>query len=125
MTHQPVLILVVEDDIPLARLMDALLVSEGYRVRTVHDGFAALDTIQQESPALVLLDLTLPRMDGWDVLERVRALANPPPVALLTGHASVATRARDAGAATLVQKPFDIDELLQIVATLLGDTPVE
>jgi DNA-binding response OmpR family regulator len=112
-------ILVVEDDPPLARLIEALLETEGYRVRQVTDGQAALDAVRDERPALVLLDVTLPKLDGWQVLARLRAEPCPPPVVLLTAQARVAGRAQAAGAAAAVLKPFDIEELLRLVARLL------
>lgn len=121
--HLPHLVLVVEDDLPLARLMDALLTSDGYRVASASDGQTALDLIRREPPALILLDLTLPHMDGWEVLARIRRMQRPSPVALLTGNAAAATRARDAGAATIILKPFDVEELLRTVAWLLADAP--
>lgn len=116
-------VLVVEDDQALARLMEALLLSEGYAVRRAADGQAALDAVRGERPDLILLDLTLPRLDGWQVLERLRALPKPPPVALLTGLSGVRHRASEAGAAATVQKPFDVDDLLRTVARLLGRVP--
>ncbi len=112
-------ILVVEDDPPLARLIEALLETEGYRVRCVADGQAALEAVRAERPALVLLDVTLPKLDGWEVLARLRAEACPPPVVLLTGQTRAAGRAESAGAAAAVLKPFDIEELLQVVAQLV------
>src|SRR5262245_55908663 len=58
-------ILVVEDDQPIARLMEALLGSDGYRVTIAGDGESALSAVAAHHPALVLLDLTLPVLDGW------------------------------------------------------------
>lgn len=115
------LVLVVEDDLSLARLLEALLESAGYASRLVGDGHAALDAVRGEHPVLVLLDLSLPRMDGWEVLERLRALDNAPPVVLLTGHVNVGRRATRAGAAAVVLKPFDVDDLLATVERLIGN----
>ena len=114
-------ILVVEDDQPLARLMEALLESAGYHVRSVGDGESALEVVDAERPALVLLDLTLPRLDGWDVLDRLRERADAPPVILFTGYHAASHRATSAGAAAAILKPFDVDDLLATVERLLGD----
>jgi DNA-binding response OmpR family regulator len=112
-------ILVVEDDVPLARLMEALLESAGYRVVSVGDGEAALTSLQEDRPALMLLDLTLPRLDGWEVLERLRGVRGAPPVILFTGHHAAIDRALSAGAAAAILKPFDVDDLLDTVERLI------
>ena len=116
-------ILVVEDDLPLARLMEALLESAGYHVVSVGDGEAALSSLRADRPALVLLDLTLPRLDGWEVLERLREDLEAPPVILFTGHRAATERAIAAGAAAAVLKPFDVDDLLATVERLLVSEP--
>ncbi|MGH2585371.1 MAG: response regulator transcription factor [Dehalococcoidia bacterium] len=115
----PAHILVVEDDLALARLIEALLASAGYDVRTAGDGERALESARAEKPALVLLDLTLPRIDGWEVLARLRAMPDPPPVVLFTAHHAAEERARAAGAAAAILKPFDVDDLLETVRRLL------
>ena len=114
-------ILVVEDDEPLARLIEALLESAGHRVQTAGDGEHALAAVERDAPALVLLDLTLPTIDGWEVLDRLRGTEMPPPVILLSGHPDAVERARVAGAAAAVLKPFDIDDLLDTVARILAE----
>jgi two-component system OmpR family response regulator len=119
-SDQPATILVVEDDVSIARLLEALLGSAGYAVRVERDGRTGLDAAQTERPALILLDLTLPELDGWDVLDRLRAAGDAPPVVLLTGHARIASRATSAGAAAVVIKPFDVDDLLSTVERLLA-----
>jgi DNA-binding response OmpR family regulator len=108
-------VLVAEDEPAIARLMEALLVSAGYRVRMAADGQQALDAIAAERPALVVLDLSLPRVDGWQVLERLRSAVDPPPVIVLTGHSRTGDRAARAGAVATILKPFDVDDLLRIV----------
>lgn len=114
------LVLVVEDDLPLARLMEALLQSAGYRVRTAGDGESGLDAVHAEQPALVLLDLTIPKLDGWEVLSRLKETDGAPPVVLFTGHRAASERAQSAGAAAAILKPFDIDHLLDTVERLLA-----
>ena len=116
-------ILVVEDDVPLARLMEALLDSAGYRVIGAGDGERALASMQTDRPALVLLDLTLPKVDGWQVLERLRGIDDAPPVILFTGHRAAIERALAAGAAAAILKPFDVDDLLTTVERLIEEQP--
>jgi DNA-binding response OmpR family regulator len=113
-------ILVVEDDQPIARLMEALLGSDGYLVTIVSDGESALTAIAAHRPALVLLDLTLPVLDGWEVLSRLRAQGDAPPVVLLTGDSRARGRAAAEGAAATIIKPFDVDDLLATVERLLA-----
>ncbi|MGD9895168.1 MAG: response regulator transcription factor [Dehalococcoidia bacterium] len=117
-------ILVVEDDTALARLMEALLTSAGHTVRTVADGESAVTAVRDARPALVLLDLTIPKLDGWQVLERLRAGGDAPPVVLFTGDHSASRRAHQAGVAAAILKPFDVDELLATVERLLA-TPAD
>jgi DNA-binding response OmpR family regulator len=114
-------ILVVEDDLALARLMEALLISAGHRVQLVRDGESALEAVHANRPALVLLDLMLPKLDGWQVLDRLQATENPPPVVLFTGDHAAAIRARGAGVAAAILKPFDVDDLLATVDRLIGE----
>lgn len=113
-------ILVVEDDTALARLMEALLTSAGHTVRIAGDGESAIAAVRDARPALVLLDLTIPKLDGWQVLERLRAGGDPPPVVLFTGDYAAGRRARHAGVAASILKPFDVDELLATVERLLA-----
>lgn len=115
----PPLVLVVDDDDAIRRLLDALLGSAGYRVRTAADGQEALDVVREARPAVVLLDLTLPKLDGWQVLERLHTAGDATPVVLLTGHRHLVQRAHRAGATAALLKPFDVDELLDLVERLV------
>ncbi|MFN8557568.1 MAG: response regulator [Dehalococcoidia bacterium] len=116
--------LVVEDDRAVAHLLEALLTSAGFAVRTAMDGPEAL-TALDDRPDAVLLDVTLPDMTGWDVLAAVRALPAAPPVLLLTGDRAALRRARQAGAAQALLKPFDIDEVLRLTRRLFAGSAAE
>jgi DNA-binding response OmpR family regulator len=118
---KPAHILVVEDDTALARLMEALLASAGHSVQTVGDGESALEVVRTHRPALLLLDLTIPKLNGWQVLEQLQATADPPPVVLFTGNHTASRRAQSAGVAAAILKPFDVDELLATVDRLLKE----
>ena len=114
-------ILVVEDDPAIRRLLEALLASAGYDVRLASDGAEALDRFAESRPDLVFLDVTLPRLTGWEVLHRLRATHDPPPIVLLTADHAAIRRARTEGATGAILKPFDIDEVLDLAARLLGE----
>ncbi len=109
------------DDEPLNRAMVSVLLRKmGFEVREAPDGRQALQLAQSWSPALILLDLAMPGMDGLEVLARLRADERGPrvPVIMLTAHAFADERQRAfaAGADDFVRKPFRLDELLQVIA---------
>jgi CheY-like chemotaxis protein len=114
-------LLIVEDDPAIRRLLEALLASAGHQVLTAADGPGALEVVRQHHPRAVFLDLTLPEMTGWQVLERLRACAEPPLVILLTADAAAVRRASREGAYATILKPFDIDEVLNLAARLPVD----
>ena len=70
-------------------------------------------------PDLILLDLGLPEMDGWEVLARISEAGNPPPVVIMTAYSAVTSRAFDAGATAAVLKPFDVNDLVSTVDRLI------
>ena len=113
-------ILVVEDDPAIRRLLEALLASAGYDVRLAIDGLDALDRFAESRPDMVFLDVTLPRLSGWEVLHDLRATPDAPPIVLLTADHAAVGRARAAGATEVILKPFDIDEVLHLAGRLLG-----
>ena len=106
-------VLLVEDDAVLADGMSAALRARGYSVHCVADGVHALDALAAERYDLAILDLGLPRMDGIEILERVRALDNAIPVLIVTGRHSIADRVGGlrAGADDYLTKPFEFAEL--------------
>lgn len=114
-------LLLVEDDPVLARGLRFNLESEGYAVQHVDSGGAALDAVAAEPPALVLLDLSLPDMDGLEVLRALRERGAPPPIVCLTARAAetdVVMALRE-GADDYVKKPFGLAELLARVDAVL------
>lgn len=114
-------ILLVEDNAELAQGIVYNLELEGYDVRVSADGADALDVYQQWSPDLVLLDLMLPSVDGYDVLRGIRRGAVRTPVIILTARAEEADKVRGfrLDADQYVTKPFGILELLERIAALL------
>jgi DNA-binding response OmpR family regulator len=86
-------ILVVDDDEQLLKIVTHNLEAEGYQVLTVRDGTQALETIERQAPDLVLLDVMLPRMDGFQVLQRVREFSAVP-IIMLTARGRGQERSR-------------------------------
>jgi two-component system, OmpR family, response regulator MprA len=114
-------ILVVDDDASIRRMLERTLVADGYRVRSVADGGAALASIEQFVPDLVILDLGLPGMDGVEVARRLRAKRLVTPILMLTARDAVGDRVDglDAGADDYVLKPFETEELQARIRALL------
>jgi len=118
------LILVVDDSLTVRRVTQRLLQREGYRVSTAKDGLDALERLGQERPAILLSDIEMPRMDGFDLLRNVRA--DPAfaglPVVMITSRTAEKHRehAFALGADHYLGKPFSEDELLAIVARHAG-----
>lgn len=115
-------ILVVDDSPDNVFLIQAILEEEGYKVATAADGYSALAQIQESPPDLVLLDVMMPGMDGFEVTERLRQNTALPfmPILLITAydHLSVA-KGLDSGADDFIHKPVEVDELLARVRSLL------
>ncbi|MEI2581728.1 response regulator transcription factor [Scytonema sp. PRP1] len=107
-------ILLIEDEIKLARFIELELNSEGYRITVAHDGMVGLTLARESSPDLVILDWMLPGLTGVEVCRRLRTTGNKVPVIMLTARDEVQDRVAglNAGADDYVVKPFSIEELL-------------
>lgn len=114
-------LLLVEDDPALGEGIRAALKPEGYTVDWLQDGLSAVYAIEQESFDLVILDLGLPRLDGLQVLKRVRSGKHQLPVLVLTARDATDDRIAglDAGADDYLVKPFDVAELKARLRALL------
>jgi two-component system response regulator QseB len=114
-------ILLVEDDAELAQMLQRLLVDEGYRVEPAPDGQRGLHLGLTHEFDLLVLDRTLPGMDGLELLARLRSRGVTVPALVLSalGNPSDRVEGLDAGAEDYLTKPFDIDELLARLRALL------
>jgi two-component system OmpR family response regulator len=118
-------LLIVEDDAPLASGLSRILEAEGHAVDVTERGEDAVAAASQEHFDLVILDIGLPRMDGFEVLRRLRAAEKPIPVLVLTARDAVDDRVRglDLGADDYLAKPFDFGELLARLRALVRRVP--
>ena len=117
-------ILVVDDDAKIVRLVRAYLEREGYRVVGATDGRAALAALEVERPALIVLDLMLPELDGLSVVRAIRLAADDTPVIILSARGTVADRISGlaSGADDYLPKPFSPAELVLRVKRILART---
>ena len=113
-------ILVVDDDLNICELLRLYLEKEGYTVVLANDGITAVSTFQEESPDLVLLDIMLPRLDGWQVCREIRKFSDNP-IIMLTAKGEVFDKVLglELGADDYVVKPFDTKEIIARVKAVL------
>lgn len=117
-------ILVCDDDPVILRLLQVNLELEGYEVLMAHNGEEALDIARDQSPDLIILDVMMPRMDGYQTVEALKADEHTRgiPVVFLSAKAQQADieKGLDYGVEDYLTKPFDPTELLEVVQRIVG-----
>ena len=118
-------ILVIEDEATLQKALNEVLSNEGYKVVSSLDGLKGLELAQEEKPDLILLDIILPKMDGFEVLKRIKKddKISQIPVIILTNLSDISDiqKALDLGATTyLVKADFHIEDVLKKIEKILN-----
>src|SRR4051812_9111230 len=114
-------LLLVDDDPPIRRMLERTLGAEGYEIVSAADGGAALAAVERSLPDAIVLDVSMPGLDGLAVTRRLRAKGLRVPILLLTARDAVRDRVDglDAGADDYLVKPFEVEELTARVRALL------
>jgi two-component system OmpR family response regulator len=121
------LIMIVDDEIGVRELLIDAMTLSGYETIEAKDGMSALTLLRHQTPDLLIVDINMPVMDGYDLLERLRSTNNQTPVIMLTARGDRADIARGLrlGADDYVTKPFGLEELtLRVQAILKRSKPV-
>ena len=113
-------ILIVDDDKNICELLRLYLEKEGYETAIVHDGAAAVEAFTISKPSLVLLDVMMPRMDGWETCRRIRATSETPIIMLTAkGETFDKVLGLELGADDYIIKPFDTKEVVARIKAVL------
>lgn len=115
MTGKP-RVLAVDDDPAIREFLELMLISEGYEVATASNGAAAIAMLNHNRFNVILLDMKMPIMDGWEFLAQYRLRpGDKAPIVVLTAAQDDARRAAEAGADAYIPKPFAIDSVLRAI----------
>ena len=116
-------ILVVDDDTNICELLRLYLEKEGYVVKIVNDGVSAINAFKQENPDLTLLDIMIPKLDGWQVCREIRKVSDKPIIMLTAkGETFDKVLGLELGADDYVTKPFDTKEVVARIKAVLRRT---
>jgi CheY-like chemotaxis protein len=114
-------VLVVEDDPDMAAVVQMIVAEAGYQVRTAGDGAEALERIAERMPGVILLDMRMPVMDGWEFAREFGArFGRAAPIVVITAAENARARAEEIGADGWLEKPFELDEVVRMVSRFLG-----
>ena len=112
----------VDDERAILKVIAIKLRISGYDVTTASGGQEALDLVKTESPDIMLLDVIMPGIDGFETLQKLRAFSNLP-VIVFSARPENAQKALSLGGNDFLAKPFNVDEMVGRIKTLLGERP--
>src|SRR5262245_9874437 len=112
-------ILIIDDDPAILATIAEILHDEGYSVRVAGNGLEGLVALEQQLPALILLDMRMPVLDGWGFVQALREQEVCVPFVVLTAAQDARRWAQEVGASGFLAKPFDLVELLAVVAQFM------
>lgn len=113
------LLLLVDDDDDIREMLATILEADGFRIATAANGEEALERMDEERPDLLILDMRMPVMDGWELSRILEERGDRPPLVVVTAAADPAARAADIAADAWLAKPFDISDLEEVIGSLL------
>ncbi|MGI8549659.1 MAG: response regulator transcription factor [Dehalococcoidia bacterium] len=113
-------ILIVDDDPAIVGFLELALIDEGYEVRSATNGLDALQVVAEMVPDLILLDMNMPIMNGWEFCAQLRKdQSGTIPIVVMTAARDASTRSREVGAQGYLGKPFNLDVMFQAIKGLL------
>jgi DNA-binding response OmpR family regulator len=115
-------ILVVDDDPLILQTVTEILVDEGYGVEQAHSALEAMRAVARVHPALVLLDIRMPGLDGTQFARELRTHDTTIKIVVMTAASQAKHWAEEIGASDYIEKPFELDELLATVSRVCGST---
>lgn len=121
MTRRRPVVLVVEDDVDLRELLATMLGLLGAQVETAGNGLEGLQSFERRLPELILLDMRMPVMNGWEFTRELDRRGTRPPIVVITAAPDPSERAAEIGAEGWLGKPFDMHELTDMVRRFAPD----
>ena len=113
-------VLIIDDQEDMRFLLGTIFEEDGYEVEVAEDGLKGLDLVRKQAPSLIVLDLKMPGLDGWKVIDQLKLLANPPPVLVVSGARDEINRGSLAPpVAGFLLKPFRVNEVLTMAERAL------
>jgi CheY-like chemotaxis protein len=123
MMQQEPPILIVDDDPAILETVSDILSEEGYPVARTANSLEGLEMAERLAPALILLDMRMPQLDGWEFARRLRARGLATPIIVMTAAQDAGGWASEIDAAGVLSKPFDLLDLLHVVERLYRRSP--
>jgi len=116
------IILTIDEEESICRTLSTIFKDEGFSPLSASNGTDGLALLEQITPALVLLDIWMPGLDGLEVLQKIKKLHPTIPVVMISGHATISTaiQATHMGAADFIEKPLELDSLLRVIKNVLA-----